>query len=369
MKQTFFFLLAFLILACQKDSTTPTPPATTTPTTPIVAPADFVRGVDVSFLPEIEAFQPAYDYLDRAGQVKNLLAILKDNGVNTIRVRLWHTPSTPNSGLDEVKAFSSRIKSAGFQLWLDIHYSDTWADPGHQSKPAAWTSLTGQLLSDSVYAYTKKVVALLQPDIIEIGNEINAGFLWPDGSSSNPAKFTSLLKSALQAVQDLPSPKGKTMIHFAGIDGATAFYQMMASNNVQYDLLGLSYYPYWHGKDLTVFTNSLTSLGQAIGKKIIIAETAYPFTLLWNDNTNNPIGLQEQLIPTYPATGDGQKKFLTDLKNIVIQNNLGTGICYWAPEWVSFKGSQSTTGSSWENQALFDFTHRALPAIEVFKKE
>jgi arabinogalactan endo-1,4-beta-galactosidase len=313
MKKTLFLLLAVLLIACQKDSSppSPAPPANNTPatpTTPIVAPADFVRAVDVSFLPEIEAFQPPYIYLDRTSQAKDLFAILKENGVNTIRVRLWHTPSTPNSGLDEVKAFSSRIKTAGFQLWLDIHYSDTWADPGHQAKPAAWSALNFQTLSDSVYAYTKKVVVLLQPDIIEIGNEINAGFLWPDGSTANAANFTALLKSAIKAVQDLPSPKGKTMIHFAGIDGATAFYQMMASNSVVYDFIGLSYYPYWHGKDLSVVKNSLASLSQAIGKKIIIAETAYPFTLLWNDMTNNPIGLQDQLIPTYPATADGQKK-------------------------------------------------------------
>ncbi len=371
MKFATFFLLAIIAIACQKDSSTPapTPPSNTPITLPtlIVAPADFIRAADVSFLPEIEAFP--YTFANRTGDPQDLLGIVKDNGVNTIRVRLWHTPSTAHSGLDEVKAFSTRIKAGGFKLWLDIHYSDTWADPGHQTKPAAWNALSGQVLSDSVYAYTKKVVSLLQPDIIEIGNEINGGFLWPDGSSANPATFTSLLKSAIKAVQDLPAPRGQIMIHFAGVEAATPFYQMMAANGVSYDLIGLSYYPIWHGKDLSVVQSSLASLSQAIGKKIIIAETAYPFTLLWNDNTNNPLGLQEQLIPTYPATPDGQKKFLNDLKLIVIQTNLGSGICYWAPEWVAFKGPLSTTGSSWENQALFDFSHKALPAIEVFKKE
>lgn len=364
MKQKIIFLLIVVTIACEKESAPPTP----SPEPPRVAPADFVRAVDISFLPEIEAFQPPYVYFDRTGQPKELLAILKENGVNTIRVRLWHTPSTPHSGLDEVKLFSSRIKTAGLQLWLDIHYSDTWADPGHQSKPAAWSTLTGQVLSDSVYAYTKRVVSLLQPDIIQIGNEINAGFLWPDGSSTNP-NFIVLLKSALKAVQDLPGPKGKTLIHYAGLYNTTAFYQTMAINNVQYDFIGISYYSFWHGKNLSLLKNSLVSLSQAIGKPVIIAETAYPFSLLWNDMTNNNIGLEDQLTPGYPGTADGQKKFMLDLKNIVIETDQGYGICYWAPEWVAFKGTQSTTGSSWENMALFDFSGKALPAIEVFKKE
>lgn len=356
--------MAILTSSCQKDSS----PAPAPPQTP-VAPTDFVRAVDVSFLPEIEAYQPPYNYLNTAGETKDLLAILKENGVNTIRLRLWHTPATPHSGLDEVKALTTRLKAGGFQLWLDIHYSDTWADPGKQAKPSAWATLTGQVLSDSVYNYTKKVVGLLNPDIIQIGNEINGGFLWPDGAYNNLAVFTSLLRSAMKAVQDLPAPKGKTMIHYAGMQNVTSFYQMLTANNVPYDLIGLSYYPYWHGKDLSLIQNAMASLSQAIGKKIIIAETAYPHTLLWNDQTNNLIGLEDQLVPSYAATPDGQKKFLNDLKNIVIKTNQGSGICYWSPEWTAFKGPQSTEGSPWENQALFDFGHKALPAIEVFKKE
>jgi arabinogalactan endo-1,4-beta-galactosidase len=361
-KSLIIALITGVTFACQKESSpTPVEP-------PRQAPADFIRGADISFFPEIEA--ASFGYLDRNGQAKDLLSILRDNGVNTIRLRLWHTPATAHSGLAEVKALSARIKSGGFRLWLDIHYSDTWADPGHQAKPAAWNGLSVDLLSDSVYNYTRKVVGLLQPDIVQIGNEINAGFLWPEGSNANAAQFTSLLKRAIQAVNDLPAPNAKVMIHYAGPDdNVISFYSVLTTNNVPFDLVGISYYPAWHTKSMTTVNTVLIGISQVIKKNIVIAETAYPFTLGYNDFTFNNVGSPSQLIPEYPATPDGQKAFLNDLKNMVIQNSMGQGIAYWAPEWVAFDGPTSTKGSGGENLALFDFTGKALPAIEVFKKE
>ena len=225
-------ILVFLVItqfACgddSKNSDSPTPPVEVA-----------IRAADVSLLPVIEAYPTTF--LDTDGAEKSVLEILKENGCNTIRIRLWHTPENEHSGFEEVKEFVTRVRAEGFDVWLTVHYSDTWADPGHQEKPAAWAALNSDDLADSVYNYTKKIVTQLQPDIIQIGNEINDGFLWPDGRLSvSVANFATLLKAAVQAVRD-HEPTAKIMMHYAGHD-AQWFYQHLLSQNVSYDLIGLS---------------------------------------------------------------------------------------------------------------------------------
>lgn len=253
------------------------------------------------------------------------------------------------------------------KVWLDIHYSDTWADPGHQTKPALWANLSTSVLEDSVYQYTKRVVEAIQPEYVQIGNEINGGFLWNDGKISNRATFIALLNKGIQGARD-GDYSTKVIIHFAGYKGAFWFYRILQSNNVNYDIIGISYYPWWHGKDINAMEDSLNVLSSTFNKNVVIAETAYPFTLKWNDWTNNTVGDSSQLIPKYPATPQGQKDYLLDLRSALSKDPKNLGFCYWAPDWVAYKGSQAKDGSSWENLALFDFNNKALPGMDIFNK-
>jgi len=322
-----------------------------------------IRAADISALPEIE--QAGTIFYDHSGTAKDVLTILHENGCNTIRIRLWHTPETEHSGLQEVIQLAERVKEKGMKVWLDFHYSDTWADPGTQDKPAAWESLTTAELADSVYSYTQKVMALIEPEYVQIGNEINAGFLWNNGHINNQADFITLLKSGIEAVRD-HHPETKIIIHYAGYNAASWFFGVLQNQNVDYDIIGLSYYPAWHGKSFDELTTALNQLVAGIKKDIVIAETAYPFTLEWNDWTNNSVGLASHLMSGYPATELGQKVFLLDLKEVIAKCPKGIGFAYWAPEWVAFKGAEATNGSPWENMTLFDFDNKALSGMEVF---
>jgi arabinogalactan endo-1,4-beta-galactosidase len=325
---------------------------------------NFIRATDLSSYPEIKRNNTVY--YDYDGSSKDLISILKNNGVNTIRLRLWVNPVNEHSGFNEVKQFSEELKSKGLKIWLTLHYSDTWADPGQQKVPGLWENASFTEVADSVYEYTKKIVGQLKPDYIQIGNEINSGFLHPYGSIKNIDNFKALLQKGILAVREISS-NTKIILHYAGTENANWFFQNVAM--LDYDIIGLSYYPIWHGKSLTTLKNSMNDLSLTYNKKIVIAETAYPFTLNWNDWTNNIVGLENQLIlPEYPASELGQKYFIKSIINLIheLPNNNGIGFCYWGAELVSWKGKQSTDGSVWENQALFDFNHKALPSLKEF---
>lgn len=325
---------------------------------------ELIRAADVSFLPTIR--KEGTVFYNAQQQAEDALDILKNAGCNTIRLRLWHTPSSVMSSLAEVQNFTKEIRTKGFKLWLTVHYSDTWADPGAQTKPLAWQQSPFPVLADSVYTYTKRVMQLLNPDYIQIGNEINAGMLWPDGSLSNTNNFIALLKRGTAAVREVNSTT-KIMIHHAGTE-ADAFYSILKTQQVDYDIIALSYYPRWHSKNLTEVSSSVERLGEANNKDIVFAETAYPFTLEWNDWTNNLVGETGQLLTTYPATPEGQRKFLLTIRSMMELAPRGIGFAYWAPEWVAYRGAEANDGSSWENMALFDFNRQALPGLEVFKE-
>ncbi len=327
-------------------------------------PRDFISAVDISSFPKIELSQPVF--LDDMGQSVSFLEFLKSKGINTIRLRLWVDPSDEYSGFEEVKSFSNFLKSMGFNIYLTLHYSDTWADPGHQVTPENWQNLDLETLKSTVYEYTKMVVQQIAPNIIQIGNEINNGFLFPNGNLyTNPNQFLELLGEGIRAVRD-HSMETKIMLHYAGHQGANVFFDQLKT--LDYDIIGISYYPLWHGKSLAQLEQHLVQLQSLFDKDIMIAETAYPFTLGWNDWTNNIVGLEEQLIlPNYPASPVGQKQFLNDLKNIVTSLEGGIGFAYWGAELIAWDGPESTEGSPWENQALFDFNNQALPVLDVFE--
>ena len=347
------FLIGMLFLAQSQFSCDP--PKT-------VAPEDaFIRAADLSALPEIESENTVFYNNNHA---EDLLTTLKNAGCNTIRIRLWKNPSSVHSSLAEVKSFASRIKNAGMKVWLTVHYSDSWADPGTQTTPAVWQNMSFVNLKTEVSNYTALVLSEIHPDIYQIGNEINDGFLWPQGNlTSNQNQFIELLQAASTTIRN-QSPTTKIMIHYAGISGASTFFTKMTA--LDYDYIGLSYYPIWHGKSLVALQNTIDDLGQTHNKKVLIAETSYPFTLGWNDWTNNIVGLDNQLIPGYSPTPEGQKNFLTSIKTILKASLYGQGFAYWGAELVAFRGTQATNGSPWENQALYDFTNNSLPVMQVF---
>ena len=326
----------------------------------------FISAVDISRFPEIAISRPIF--YDLEGNQNDILTILKDNGVNTIRLKLWVDPSDEYAGLNEVKQFSKTLKTNDFQIWLTLHYSDTWADPGHQELPNQWQGINFSILKDSIYNYTEEIMAELQPDFIQIGNEINTGFLHPFGHiSNNFQQFRELLSTAILAVRN-SSSETDIILHFAGIEGSDWFFDLVSI--VDYDIIGLSYYPIWHGKSLNNLKAKMQYLSDAYQKKIVIAETAYPFTLEWNDWTNNIVGTDDQLIlPEFPATPEGQRKFVHEIKMLTKEVENGIGFSYWGAELIAWRGNESKNASPWENQALFDFDNKALPVVREFKDE
>jgi arabinogalactan endo-1,4-beta-galactosidase len=357
-----FFLFAF---ACTKNQPAtpqnpviPVPP----PNPPAVQSNIVIRASDISFLPEIEAASIQYK---SNGEVQDPLLTLKNAGCNFLRLRLWHTPSNGRSNLLEVKSMVSRIQKLGMQVWLTMHYSDSWADPGKQTKPDAWKSLGFTDLKTAVSTYTSSVLSEIQPDIIQIGNETNDGFLWPDGKiSANEMQSLQLFQAASASIRNI-APKAKILLHYGGLNGSEWFFEKV--KGIDYDYAGISYYPIYHGTSLTALGSKIKQLAGITKKKVLVAETAYPFTLGWNDWTNNIIGDTAQLISAYPPTPLGQKEFLQRVKAIGSNQTYGAGFCYWGGEYIAYKGNTSPNGSSWENQALWDFNAKALPALEVFK--
>ena len=322
-----------------------------------------IKASDMSFLPDIEAFGTAF--YNRGGLQEDALSILKNNGFNTIRLRLWHNPTTGHSGLNEVLALSKRVRNLGMKVWLTVHYSDTWADPSAQITPQAWQGVSFENLKDSVRQYTTKIAEEIAPDYIQIGNEINGGFLFPQGKiDPNRTQFLELLSTASHAIRSA-SPSSKIILHIAGYSEADWFFSEVKS--IDYDMIGLSYYPIWHGKSLSDLQSSIQNLKTTFAKEVLIAETSYPFTLQWNDWTNNVIGEESQLLTQFPPTPTGQKEYLSELISL-LQDAGGMGLCYWGAEWVAFKGEEATDGSSWENQTLFDFSNQALPVIEAMNE-
>ncbi|MEI7472651.1 MAG: glycosyl hydrolase 53 family protein [Chitinophagaceae bacterium] len=365
------FLMSICIAAsCKKNKSTAQVP----PVTPPLATVAY-RGADLSFIPEIETTPTIY--YNSNGQAQDALTILKNSGMNIVRLRLWHSPANGNSGLAQVEAFAQRIKAAGLQWWLDIHYSDTWADPGQQTPPAAWQAASYANQLDSVYNYTYSVMNDLKnknilPIIVQVGNETNSGMLWNIGKvggsfDANWPQYAGLVKKGILAVKTI-DPSIKVMLHFAGTNGASWFYNNLQTQGVNYDIIGLSYYHWWHNRNLSELQTDLTALANTFNKDIFIAETAYPFSLGWNDYTNNIFGSSTTLLPGYDASPAGQLKFLSDLRTVIaaVPNNHGLGFCYWEPAWVAYRGNAASNGSPWENLALFDFNNKALAALAAY---
>jgi arabinogalactan endo-1,4-beta-galactosidase len=340
-----------------------------------------IRGVDISSLSRVE--DNGGQFYDDAGQQQDILQILADHGINYVRLKIWHTPANGYNNLERVKAMATRVKSAGMGFLLNIHYSDTWADPGKQYKPAAWQDMDYDQLRAAVYSYTKETVAALrnqgtEPDIVQIGNEIPNGMLWDDGklgrSSDQFTRLAGLLKAGIDGVKDTGC-SAKIMLHLDR-GGDNGLYRWWFDNaiaeGVEFDIIGLSFYGYWHG-ELADLSSNLNDLAVRYNKELIIVETAYPYTLADQDGFANIIGQQDQLVAGYPATVEGQADWLRDLMSVVADapEGLGKGVFYWEPAWLGLPGcgwdpQDPTTGNNWENQALFDFGGHVLSSMDVF---
>ncbi len=345
--------------------------------TPTPSPSDtvFYKGVDLSFQPEAQDWNT--QYYDQNGIPVEVLPYFAQQGVNLVRLRLWYNPASGYCDLEHTLNFAEKVKQNGMEVLLCLHYSDTWADPGNQETPSAWVGLDFEVLNDSVSAYTSRVVNAfkardIMPAIIQIGNETNSGFLWDQGRvggdyEDNWNNYIGLVNSAVKAIRDNDTAgKVRIMMHFAGLNGADWFFGNLAQYGVDYNYIGLSFYAIWHGKSLNQLKIDMAALSETYNRKVMIVETVYPWTLEWNDWTNNTWGLEDQLMPGYEATPEGQKNYLDDLRNMIEHLDRGLGFCYWSPDWVAFKGSEASDGSTMENAALFDFENKALPAVEVF---
>ena len=244
---------------------------------------DQMIGADISFLPELEA--RGMKFSDK-GVTKDAIEIIKDHGINYVRLRIFHDPAqdsgySPKKGfcnLDYTKQMAKRVKAAGLKLLLDFHYSDYWADPGKQYKPAAWKGLSFEELKKALYDYTKLVMEELKaqgtlPDMVQVGNEINHGIVWPDGNVSNMDQLAQLLCAGTAAVKAV-EPKTQMMLHVAlgGQNNETVFFiDNMLARGVHFDVIGQSYYPKWHGT-LADLENNLNDLIRRYNKDVIVVE-------------------------------------------------------------------------------------------------
>ena len=245
--------------------------------------ADKIIGADISFLPELEA--KGIKFSDN-GVEKDVLEILKDHGFNYIRLRIFNEPAnvkgySPKEGfcdLEHTKQMAKRVKAAGMKLLLDFHYSDYWADPGQQFIPASWVGKSFNDLKGSVYNYTSTVIKELKdqrtlPDMVQIGNEINHGILWPIGGIENMDSLSQLLYEGLKAVKDV-NVKTPTMLHIAlgGQNSESRFFlDNMKERNVPFDIIGLSYYPKWHGT-LADLKNNMADIANRYPQQVAVAE-------------------------------------------------------------------------------------------------
>ena len=338
------------------------------------------RGADLSFEPQEE--QAGAHFTDD-GVPGSPLSILNKHGLNYVRLRLWVDPPPGYSDLASDLRMARRIKAAGDKLYLDIHYSDFWADPQHQDIPAAWQGQDLSQLTTTVQNYTHQVISAFAAqgtpvDMVSIGNEIRNGILWPVGqvdwtTDTGWDNLTTLLKAGVAGAR-AASPRGHkllVMLHFdEGGNNADSvrFYDHMVAGGVPFDVIGLSYYPFFHGP-LADMRANVDDLATRYGKPVVIAESQYPWTLAGGDSTGNFVWEASQVSDGYPATPGGQLSFYNDMLSILAQvpNGLGMGVFYWEPEWIPGVGWEPGAGTPNDNLTLFSFTGQALPSVGLFQ--
>ena len=350
-----------------------------------------IRGADLSGVPKNEDHGAAY--LTAAGQRVDPVQAFADAGANLVRLKVWVDPADGYNRKQQVAAMAKRAQAQGMKVLVDFHYSDRWTDPGAQGVPAAWKNLSAAAMADAVHAHTKDVMAAIRaagvtPYAAQIGNEINPGMLWPHGQTwdvdtsdgvtgaqwDNLAMF---LKAGTRAIAEV-SPGTKTVLHLTninnGIGGLTWWFDEVTARGVAFDIVGLSYYGFWHGT-LADLQEAVSTLSERYNKDVLVVETSYPFTLADNPNApwENVVAKASQLVMGYPATPAGQAANFRAVQDVVASapGGRGLGAVYWEPAWTSVPGNgwdpaDPTSGNAWENQAVFDYAGKALPALAEF---
>lgn len=357
----------------------------------ISASAQKYAGGDISMLPKYE--EAGAKYFSHEGEgASDVLTFFKDEGMNAMRVRLFVDPKkqTTNNGkwttdenvcqdLDWVKTLGKRIKDKGLKFMLDFHYSDTWADPGKQWTPAAWASLDDNALAQKLYSYTKDALGKLkeagaEPDMIQTGNEISYGMMWgqpggtlkqcwPSSPDDNWTRFTNLLKQATKACRE-ECPNAKVIIHVERTSisqqkdnnnyaALSNFYKKMQEANIDYDIIGLSYYPYFHGA-ISELEGAIDLLKKdCADKSVMVVEFGYPYAWAVGGTTYDYTN-------SYPYSDAGQKAITANVVTMLKKHENVNGLFWWWPEY----NAKGTNLSGWYNAPLFDSnTGKATSAL------
>ncbi len=346
--------LGIIALGCSKSTPTPAQGTTTTPT-PVTSSSLFAKGADVSWLTQMEASN--LKFYDSTGAQKDCMVLVNSLGINSIRIRAWVNPSGGWNNTSDVVVKAMRAKALGMRILLDLHYSDTWADPGHQNKPAAWANLNFTDLQTALYNYTKGVMDTLKlngviPNWVQVGNETNDGMCWPDGRiSTNGNSFTNfaaLVTQGYNAVKAV-SNTSEVIVHVSnGYDNSLFrwMFDGLKASGAKYDIIGMSLYPsFTNGGSASwpsVNSQCLTNMNDMISrynKSVMVVEMGMPVNV--------------------PAAA---KSFLADLiaKTKLIANGNGLGVFYWEPECYN----------NWQGYGLgaFDNTGKPTAAMNAFIK-
>ncbi len=339
-------------------------------------PHSFLAGADCSHVGFFEALGKTYR---EDGVVADPFLILKRDGINCVRLRLF-TGSDEYAKQDSYNTINNltytvplaaRVKKTGLQFLLDFHYSDTWADPDKQAKPAAWKELSFDQLEQRLFEYNRDCIAAFKkagamPDYVQVGNEITPGMLWPDGKVGGKfdtpeqwQKLGRLLKAAIRGITEAAgSDMPKLVIHIdrGGDWKATQwFFDHLREQQVPFDIIGESYYPFWHGS-LEALQTCLVNAAQRYQKPVMVAETAFP----WDTKSRG----DKAIVGIMPGR-EGQVQFMEKLAAIVkgVPNGRGMGIFYWAAEFQPLAG---TGLAGFENSSFFDEDGNALPVLKAF---
>lgn len=346
---------------------------------------DLIKGADISFVDEIESEGGAF-YDD--GKKRDVLDILKDSGVNAARLRIWNNPTFDYCNPKKTIKMAKRIKEKGMHFLLDFHYSDYWADPGKQYMPKAWQGLSFEQLVEQVEAFTASMMQELEaagalPDMVQVGNEITNGMMWDEGrvdgefnTEKQWEKLGELIVAGSRGVRSI-SKSGQqipVMIHIdrgGDNEGSRYFYDRLAALGIDYDIIGLSYYSWWHGT-LEAFTHNIHDLAHRYHKPIIIVEVAHPWTMTPPEGHSLIYNQEEWVDLGFPATVEGQKKWLQELIQRIkeVPHGRGLGLYYWEPCWIPSKPTWSVGHeNNWSNLTLFDFDGHKLDSLNAFLDE
>lgn len=333
----------------------------------------FYKGVDISSLLEME--DNGFKLYTEDNKECEALAFCKLHGVNSIRLRIWNDPaSVPEArgycDLEHTVIFAKRIKERDLHFLLDFHYSDWWADPGKQTKPKAWAKLSPDALVQAVYDYTKQVLERLKsegclPDMVQIGNEIRSGMLFPDGEVPNYAQLAKLVNAGIQATRDVDK-NIQVMVH---LDQGGKYYYlrewydaMFEAGLQAFDVIGLSFYAFWHGT-FTDLKNSMEALVERYKLPVIVVETAHP----WRSSEDGFITADQEKIAGFSAGIEEQKTVMRLIMNIVasVSNEMGCGVYYWEPLVLPLE----CQGSWGRNMGMLSLDGKALPGFSEFRFE